>query len=134
MTPLDLSIDLGRNEITFLLLSLRPANARDAGPAQAQRTTQGTTQATTAARTEPRRGGKAVVATDGAAPAAPARVARATPERAAKPAKPEKIARAQPAAPAPAPAPQPRQYAGERGEAGTPIPQMGFLGFGSVTR
>lgn len=34
MTPLDLSIDLGRNDISFLLLSLRAADSGPTGPSQ----------------------------------------------------------------------------------------------------
>lgn len=37
MTPLDLSVDLGRNDITFFLLSLRGASSRSAGGAPSQK-------------------------------------------------------------------------------------------------
>ena len=102
LTPLDLSIDLGRNEITFLLLSLRPASPGDA-PTSAK---PGTSVAR-AKNPEPSRRVEHV-----------ARAASASRAPAAEPAV----------------APLPRQYAGQRQDPGTPIPQMGFLGFGSVTR
>jgi hypothetical protein len=145
LTPLDLSIDLGRNDITFLLLSLRPSNPRDSGPP------------TTVAGAASRRGGKGAPAAAVAAapaPAAPApppmtRAQRLAAEREAR-AHSVSVAAQSPASPNAAPAPdapapqamapqpaaasQPRQYAGQRGESGTPIPQMGFLGFGTVTR
>jgi hypothetical protein len=95
LTPVDLSVDLGRNDITFVLLSLRgaaPPNAAAAGKGQAA--------------------------------AASAKVAAK-----AKPA-PTPVARAAPAAAAPAPPPQ--RFVG--GDPGTPVPQAGFLGFGTVAR
>ena len=36
MTPMELSVDLGRNDISFLLLSYRGAGGSDSGAAQAQ--------------------------------------------------------------------------------------------------
>jgi hypothetical protein len=134
MTPLDLSIDLGRNEITFLLLSLRQATPRDTAPSgSASATNAG--KSTVASRAEARRAGKALPAVAEAAnPPSPAKPARAErPARvAAQTPKPKTPAPAQTAA-TPPQAAQPRQYAGQREETGTPIPQMGFLGFG-VTR
>jgi hypothetical protein len=129
LSPLDLSIDLGRNEITFLLLSLRPATGRDAGPAPAA-----PAQNARAAR----RGGKPVATADAteaaAPPPAPAPVQTRRQAKAAAQKVPQAAqAPAQTAAAAPQ-AQQPRQYPSQRADAGTPIPQMGFLGFGSVTR
>jgi hypothetical protein len=148
LTPLDLSIDLGRNEITFLLLSLR-STSPESGPPQK-----------IAAAPPGRRGGKspapapAIAATSApeGGPSAPSRAqlaaadkaaAKAERERLAEERKAAKLAAAQssnPVAPRPVAtlqqtkSTQPRQYAGPRDESGTPIPQMGFLGFGSVTR
>ena len=99
MTPLDLSVDLGRNDITFLLLSLRNGDL----PAST-RTATGTAPAAP--------GGKPAPASAKPAPAA-TRVATHTP---AKP--PAQTAQAAPAAP--------RLFAGD---GGTPNPTAGFLGF-----
>jgi hypothetical protein len=88
-TPIDMSVDLGRNDITFLLLSMRDA----APPA----------------------GAAANAATKPPAKAAHAATLLAK----AKPV---------PARPAATPAPRPREYVST--DPGTPVPQMGFLGFG----
>lgn len=102
MTPLDLSVDLGRNDITFLLLSLRNGESKPnrGGPARTVQT----------AKTEKPAPGK--TATD------PKVAARA-------PAKPTK-----PIVPVADPVAQPvsQQFA----SGGTPDPAVGFLGFGPV--
>jgi hypothetical protein len=107
MTPLDLSIDLARNDITFLLLSMRGVGA--APPAA------------TAAAT-PNKPGAGRLAAHETRTVAQGRSVRAKPEtvavRAAAPAKQ--------AAPA-------REYAG-RSDPGTPSPQAGFLGFGGTAQ
>jgi hypothetical protein len=93
LTPLDLSVDLGRNDITFLLLSLRGASPGSAPPADNK-------------------------------PARPVKAAsRSAPQHPA--------GRSTLTAVAAAPQPAPRQYADTPG---TPVPEAGFLGFGSVTR
>jgi hypothetical protein len=105
MTPLELSVDLARNDITFLLLSLRGVSAAPPPAATAE----------------------SAPAKPGAAH--PARVAAQ-----AKTAVQVKVAvqaktRVRPqlvAAPVAAPV---RQFAG-RANPGTPVPQAGFLGFG----
>lgn len=100
MTPVELSVDLGRNDITFLLLSLRGSFGNSA-----------TVRSATAAPPPP-----------GAAKAKPAANAASGKTRKV-PAVPPPVATA--SAPAPQP---PRQFAGSDG--GTPQPQAGFLGFG----
>jgi hypothetical protein len=149
LTPLDLSVDLGRNDITFLLLSLRPANPTasatgQGGPAKAG----GATAAAT--RGNGRRGSRVAAAppTDAGAAAPTAGSVGAPPLSRAELRRQERLARiadekarkqaaaggAAPAASPSAGSQQPRQYAGDKGPAGTPVPQMGFVGFGSVTR
>jgi hypothetical protein len=95
MSPVELSVDLGRNDITFLLLSMRAATGRPAEPVQAAAT-----------RPEP---------------------------KAEKPAPAAHPIRAAAVAPAPAPVPAPRQPPPQQyaDTPGTPVPQAGFLGFGS---
>jgi hypothetical protein len=101
MTALDLSVDLARNDITFLLLSLRGGNG-PTGPAPT---------AAAAAKAPP---GKSATASAKTAPAKAApKVATVAPARQAPPRQ----------------APAPQQFAGPGG-AGTPNPQAGFLGFG----
>jgi hypothetical protein len=102
LTPLDLSVDLGRNDITFLLLSLRNGDSKPnrGGPARTVQT----------AKTEKPSPGK--TATD------PKVAARAP----AKPARPV-VAVADPV-----PQPVAQQFA----SGGTPDPAVGFLGFGPV--
>lgn len=95
LTPLELSVDLGRNEISFLLLSLRGGSgfsaARGTGPA--------------------------------AEPKPPSRAERLAAARADRAERTQVAAR-----PAASNAPRaPRLFAGD---GGTPIPQVGFLGFG----
>ena len=111
MTPLDLSVDLSRNDITFLLLSLR---APDAAPVAAIATAGGTPAPA-----------KETAATKVVADKAGA----ARPPTAKTPAK----AVASALKPAPAVAPAPRQYAGQN-DTGTPNPQVGFLGFGGTVQ
>ena len=93
LTPTELSVDLGRNDITFLLLSLRSGSGAGGTPAKVANTT-----------------------------APPAHAA-------AKPAPSRPAPRPAPVAAAPRPAPQ--QYADVPA---TPVPQAGFLGFGTVAR
>jgi len=95
MTPTELSVDLGRKDITFLLLSLRPAAMQELAP--------------------------------------PPKVAQGAPARGEKPGRQPAAVHATVTAPVhstPASL-APRQYAGD---GGTPVPQAGFLGFGSVAR
>ena len=100
LTPLDLAIDLGRNEISFLLLTLRGGSGFN--------TTQGP-----AATTPQSRPATARAERDAARTAA--RDGRAA-ERQAVAARPSN-----------GPSPQaPRLFAGQ---GGTPVPQAGFLGF-----
>jgi hypothetical protein len=98
MTPMELSVDLNRNDISFLLLSMR---GEDSG-----------------------RGARAV----GRTPAQP--VAAAEPVSKKPPH--VKTARAtpapEPAQAAPKPTPKPKLFAND---GGTPLPNAGFLGFGS---
>ena len=105
MSPLELSVDLSRNDITFLLLSLRGSNPASV-PGKATATGPGKA-ATTVAATTP-----------------------VKPSPAAKP-----TTRLAVSAPSTAPSPGmttvvPRQY----GDAGTPNPQAGFLGFAGSVR
>ena len=103
LTPLDESIDLGRNNITFLLLSLRPAPDTTSAPAKPFTSAP---PKLTGALSAPlpsslaARPAATPAATDGAVGASPA---KSTP--------------AAPALPA-------------SGNAGTPNPKTGFLGFG----
>jgi len=114
MTPLDLSVDLSRNDITFLLLSLRngSAPAGVAPPAAAQ-----------AAAAAPATGSKPAPAkTAAATPAKPtAKIAAVAPRPAAIP-----VATVKTAAPAQPYVPP--------GSTGTPNPQAGFLGFGGTAQ
>ncbi len=99
LTPLDLAIDLGRNEISFLLLSLRSGGGYTRAGAPAPATPQ--------------------------ARAATARAERDAARAAAREARAERQAVA--ARPSAGPSPQaPRLFAGQ---GGTPVPQAGFLGF-----
>ena len=102
MTPIDLSVDLGRNDITFLLLSLRNGDLQ--------------LNHRTAAQTAP--GGKPAPAGTKPPTASTRQVARAP---AAPPVK--QAAQIAPAAPV-----DPRLFAGD---GGTPNPSAGFLGFGN---
>lgn len=109
MTPLELSVDLSRNDITFMLLSMRGASA---GALSAK---------------------AAVVAAakQAAAPGAqaPGKPGTATKQASADKAliKPVKFVEKQ--TPAKPQVPAPRQYAGSA-DPGRPDPQAGFLGFG----
>jgi hypothetical protein len=150
LSPLDLSVDLGRNDITFLLLSLRPANPTVAATGQgAPAAPVGPSAAT--ARGNGRHGGRvtAAQATDATAAAPASAGAAVTPplsrtemrRQARRAGIADEKARTQTASGAAAAASsqsaaaqQPRQFAGDKGPAGTPVPQMGFVGFGSVTR
>ncbi len=110
MTPTELSVDLGRNDITFLLLSMRgPGDSNNSGRSAGQAAADAK-----AALALPR--------------AAPARAATAVPSprapRAAAPASDRQYAIGQSA---------PGQSAPGASNPGTAIPQAGFLGFG-VTR
>ena len=105
MTPLEVSVDLSRNNITFLLLSMR-------GP-----TAPAPRHASVPAAVAGAAGAKS--ATGSAAPV-PKKLAAVPPRK---------------PAPSAAPPAQPvalRQYAGPSNP-GTPVPQAGFLGFGGAT-
>jgi hypothetical protein len=103
MTPLDLSVDLGRNDITFLLLSLRNGDTKFARKTPAQTTAAGKEAAAHSAAAQ----GKAT-------PAKPTTVKTAAhpPSTQAKPGVPVKSTLV-------------------AGDSGTPNPAAGFLGFGS---
>jgi hypothetical protein len=105
MTPVDLSVDLGRNDITFLLLSLHNGDVAQGrhGPAKTAQTTPAGKQAA----------GKQAAA-HVAAPAQ-TRIATRAPAPQAKP-----VASAAPV--------KPTLVAGD---GGTPNPAVGFLGFGA---
>ena len=108
LTPLELSVDLGRNQIAFLLLSLR-GNA-------GYTTTSGPARAPTAAAARGSRAERLAVQ----------RAERQERLEAARAERAERTGRAVPAEPA-APTPQaPRLFTGG---GGAPIPQAGFLGF-----
>jgi hypothetical protein len=104
LTPIDLSVDLGRNEMTFLLLSQR-------GPLVPNQLPQ------TAAKASAK-GGKRVAAAqnpfDSDTPFTSTTRAAPIPRQAAPP-----------------PQVKPRQFAGD---GGAPVPQVGFLGFGGAAR
>ncbi len=110
MTPLDLSIDLSRNDITFLLLSMRsqgevsgpPATAASAKLPPQHQAAAKSRQASRLAAARPGNPASTQATTMGQRPFARTD-ASATPAR----------------------------YAGS---GGTPIPQMGFLGFGNNNR
>ena len=101
LTPLELSVDLGRNDISFLLLSLRGSGSGSAG----SRPPQGTEEAT-------------------AAPASPAERRRALAEARAQ----ARAAKLQTASAAPA-VPARRGPALFAGDGGAAVPSAGFLGF-----
>jgi hypothetical protein len=107
MTPLDLAVDLGRNDITFLLLSLRSGDSRPGLGAGSQ----------TAKNGQPAKPGLAAK-TGKPAPGHASATGHTT--MAARPATPP----ARQAAPAMAVSP--RLFAGD---GGTPNPGVGFLGF-----
>jgi hypothetical protein len=120
MTPLDTSVDLGRNDITFLLLSLRNGDSRSAGRGAVQ-TTQGG-PAAKAGSTHVPASGKAQIAGQAKA-AGQTSTAGQTKAAARAPATPpaKQAAQVAPAAPV-----APRLFAGD---GGTPNPGVGFLGF-----
>ena len=105
MTPLDQSVDLGRNDITFLLLSLRNGDTKLTHRAPAQ-----TAQTGPAGKPAP---GQVPASAKASAHAKAQVAARAT----AKP----PAGQAAPAVPV-----APRLFAGD---GGTPNPAVGFLGF-----
>jgi hypothetical protein len=113
MTPLDLSVDLGRNDITFLLLSLRNGDMPLGHRAAAQGQT-----AQTGKTAQTKAGSKATPADSKSASAGTRQAARAP---ATSPVK--QAAQVTPAAPV-----APRLFAGD---GGTPNPTAGFLGFGN---
>jgi hypothetical protein len=107
MTPLELSVDLDRNDITFLLLSERAADSsRSAGPAAAAMT-----------KTANAKGGKAGASALRPVAQASAATALGASVRAVR----------LPTAPTPM-QPASVRYAGS--DPGTAVPQAGFLGFG----
>lgn len=109
LTPLELSIDLGRNDISFLLLSLRGATG------------------STALRAAPQQGAAAPDVPVGPTPAqrrAQAAADRREQAAAQRAARAEAAAAGRPAAPV---AQAPALFAGN---GGTPNPQAGFVGFG----
>ncbi len=116
MTPLDLSVDLSRNDITFLLLSLR---APDAAPVAAIATAGGTPVPSKASPGTKAATDKTVADTAGVAKP----VVTKTPAKA--------VATA--VKPALSVAAVSRQYAGPN-DTGTPNPQAGFLGFGGTVQ
>ncbi len=101
LTPLELSVDLGRNSISFLLLSLRSGAGYGDGKAPATTAANAATGRQTAAE----------------------RRAEAAAERQAK--REQQVARTAARAPAAAP----RTAALFAGNGGTPAPTAGFLGF-----
>jgi len=107
LTPLELSIDLGRNDISFMLLSLR-AGATVAGPPPNS-------------TTKPIAKGPLPAAKPGT---------RETRVTAAKPKTPPSGHGLQSTVAAAAPQ-RPQLFAGD---GGTPVPSAGFLGFGTVVR
>jgi ankyrin repeat protein len=104
LTPMELSVDLGRNDISFLLLSYRGEAGSGATPASA--TAKAAASAGTAAKGAPK-------------PVHPIRTAERAPIR--------HIAADSPADPSVAPQ-APRLFAND---GGTPVPNAGFLGFNS---
>lgn len=113
LSPLDVSVDLGRNDITFLLLSLRGADSRPGrnGPNQ---TAQGTGPGTERGGPNAKPGAARAVTPGKTSTAGQTRAAARAP--ATTPAK--QVVQAAPAAP--------RLFAGD---GGTPNPGVGFLGF-----
>ena len=114
MTPLELAVDLDRNDISFLLLSMR-GEGGDAAPQPAHRPGAATATANAAASSSASAPGKT-------APKKPARTARRVPvHRSASPAEPTSDDASQTAPQPPAPA--------VATDGGSPNPQAGFLGF-----
>ena len=116
MTPIELSIDLGRNPITFLLLSMR--GGEPTGPARAATLGAGAS------------GGKHAGATARAAKSPPGHpIARQAAPRPVRPT--ARVAQEQPpASGAPRSAPRRAPLSESPGAGGgTPVPAAGFLGF-----
>jgi hypothetical protein len=103
MSPLDLSVDLGRNDITFLLLSLRNGDGRPRQNDSAQATKNGKAIKQASAHTQA--GGKGLTSTK-------------TATRASATSSIKSVAQVAPVGP--------RLFAGD---GGTPNPGVGFLGF-----
>lgn len=126
MTPTELSVDLGRNDITFLLLSMRgssgdaalpPPTPASAHPAMPQGVRRGRGAVATAASASQPRGDTfadpdPTPSRSGARSPGSRTAAGAAQQAPVRPSAPPTLA---------------RQFAGD---GGTPIPQMGFLGFG----
>lgn len=112
MTPLELSVDLSRNDITFMLLSMRGASAGALSAKAAQ-----------------------VAAKQTAATQAPGKPGTAAKQAAADKAliKPVKFVEKQTAPKPSTTQTAPRQYAGSA-DPGRPDPQAGFLGFGGTVQ
>jgi hypothetical protein len=110
MTPMELSVDLGRNDISFLLLSYR-GGSDNGGGAQTQATDK--VAALTAGRL-------------GAKPSRGAAHAIRTASRRRAP-----VARTEPRVGPPAASQTPRLFAND---GGAPVPSAGFVGFGSGGR
>ncbi len=121
MTPLDLSIDLSRNDITFLLLSMR-SQASISGPSPDAVAASDTAHGTAAAKPTTSIGTAAKARRPEVT--ARGRSGTPTPRFAALPAPMPIAAHAAQAAPS-------ARYAGS---GGTPIPQAGFLGFGATAQ
>lgn len=101
MTPMDLAVDLGRNDISFLLLSMRGDDGGPSGPPSGPPTSR---QATAAGNAKAAPAGRTVFAKEAQRRPVVTKVA-----------------------PSPAPA-APKLWAND---GGTPRPTEGFLGFGS---
>lgn len=116
MTPLDLSIDLSRNDITFLLLSMR-SQASISGPPPGAVAPSDTTAKSGKAIRAAAKAPRPSVIVHGRSGTPP-------PGFAAAPAPISVAARATQAVPS----------ARHAGSGGTPIPQAGFLGFGATAQ
>jgi hypothetical protein len=108
MTPMELSVDLGRNDISFLLLSYRGSDNAQGDTAQVQGAQAQGTQAQVS---------QAQASQAGAKPGAPARTAAKSAARATM----VPVKAVVPAAPQ-----TPRLFAND---GGSPVPGAGFLGF-----
>ncbi len=95
LTPIELAVDLGRNDIAFLLLSMRGAKGADSAGGPPEQAQQAAAKAPASRAPRPAR-----------------KTAVRKPARVTPPARPE----------------QPQLFAHD---GGTPIPSIGFLGFGS---
>lgn len=114
MTPLELSVDLGRNDISFLLLSMRGEDEPSGPPAS--NTAAALPPAPPPARyARGRRGRERAVPVAASAPGAP-------------------VAQAAPVAQGGQRQGAPQQAQLFAGDGGTPVPQAGFLGFDSSRR